>query len=103
MASPIPTALGLRKASQAPAGPANVKKLVIKPLKSKPELPANFEEETWSKLRQAVQAINAKQPVSCSLEELYAAVQDMCMHKMADKLYQRLQQVGSLKSPMCWP
>ncbi|KAL6758019.1 cullin [Haematococcus lacustris] len=92
MASPIPTALGLRKASQAPAGPANVKKLVIKPLKSKPELPANFEEETWSKLRQAVQAINAKQAVSCSLEELYAAVQDMCMHKMADKLYQRLQQ-----------
>ncbi|GFH30551.1 CULLIN_2 domain-containing protein, partial [Haematococcus lacustris] len=60
--------------------------------RAKPELPANFEEETWSKLRQAVQAINAKQAVSCSLEELYAAVQDMCMHKMADKLYQRLQQ-----------
>ncbi|PNW75189.1 hypothetical protein CHLRE_12g516500v5 [Chlamydomonas reinhardtii] len=76
------------------AGSANTqqaKKLVIKPLKVKPELPANFEESTWSKLRDCIIAVHCKRPVSNSLEELYTAVQDMCMHKMADKLYTRLQ------------
>ncbi|KAG2445601.1 hypothetical protein HXX76_000212 [Chlamydomonas incerta] len=76
------------------AGSANsqqTKKLVIKPLKVKPELPANFEELTWGKLRDCVIAVHCKRPVSNSLEELYAAVENMCMHKMADKLYSRLQ------------
>ncbi|GLC45097.1 hypothetical protein PLESTB_001467900 [Pleodorina starrii] len=73
-------------------GSQQTKKLVIKPLKVKPELPANFEEATWSKLHDCIQAVHCKRPVSCSLEELYTAVQDMCMHKMADKLYSRLQQ-----------
>ncbi|GIL70584.1 hypothetical protein Vretimale_3704 [Volvox reticuliferus] len=76
----------------ANGGSQQTKKLVIKPLKVKPELPANFEEATWSKLRDCIMAVHCKHPVSCSLEELYAAVQDMCMHKMADKLYSRLQQ-----------
>ncbi|MEW5312866.1 MAG: hypothetical protein WDW38_004466 [Sanguina aurantia] len=76
-----------------PSGPTNgvIKKLVIKPLKVKPELPTNFEDVTWAKLQASVQAVHCKLPVSFSLEELYAAVQDMCMHKMADKLYGRLQ------------
>ncbi|GFR43674.1 hypothetical protein Agub_g4782, partial [Astrephomene gubernaculifera] len=73
-------------------GSQQTKKLVIKPLKVKPELPANFEEATWSKLRDCIDAVHCKRPVACSLEELYTAVQDMCMHKMADKLYNRLQQ-----------
>jgi hypothetical protein len=37
----------------------------------KPQLPANFEEETWSKLEDAVNAVHAKQPVAHSLEQLY--------------------------------
>eukprot|EP00873_Tetraselmis_striata_P009147 jgi/Tetstr1/429411/TSEL_019321.t1 len=75
------------------AGGGPVKKLVIKPLKSKPKLPENFEDATWEKLKDTVQAVHAKQPVSTSLEELYRAVEDMCMHKMADRLYTRLQKV----------
>mmetsp|Transcript_26420 Transcript_26420/g.74343 ORF Transcript_26420/g.74343 Transcript_26420/m.74343 type:complete len:737 (+) Transcript_26420:341-2551(+) len=69
------------------------KKLVIKPLKSKPKLPAGFEEQTWAKLKATVLAVHSKQPVSSSLEELYRAVEDMCLHKMADRLYSRLEQV----------
>jgi len=38
---------------------------------AKPKLPADFEETTWSKLQAAVRAVHNKQPVSCSLEELY--------------------------------
>lgn len=37
----------------------------------KPQLPANFEAETWAKLQAAVQAVHHKQPVATSLEELY--------------------------------
>ena len=37
----------------------------------KPKLPNNFEEVTWAKIKEAVTAIHLKQPVSCSLEELY--------------------------------
>lgn len=37
----------------------------------KPELPVNFEEVTWGKLRECVVAVHNKTPVSCSLEELY--------------------------------
>jgi hypothetical protein len=37
----------------------------------KPELPSDFEDATWAKLQNAVHAVHSKQPVSCSLEELY--------------------------------
>jgi hypothetical protein len=37
----------------------------------KPQLPANFEADTWAKLQAAVQAVHQKQPVATSLEELY--------------------------------
>ncbi|KAK9826788.1 hypothetical protein WJX81_000888 [Elliptochloris bilobata] len=67
------------------------RKLIIKPLKSKPKLPDGFEAETWAKLQDAVHAVHAKRPVSCSLEELYRAVEDMCLHRMADRLYGSLQ------------
>ncbi|KAJ7544778.1 hypothetical protein O6H91_09G092800 [Diphasiastrum complanatum] len=72
--------------------PQPVKKLVIKPFKDKPKLPIDFEDATWAKIKEAVVAIHLKQPVSCSLEELYQAVEDLCLHKMASNLYQRLQQ-----------
>eukprot|EP00744_Colponema_vietnamica_P008519 GILI01012143.1.p1 GENE.GILI01012143.1~~GILI01012143.1.p1 ORF type:complete len:1008 (+),score=304.22 GILI01012143.1:274-3024(+) len=79
-------ALRKKNAAQAP------KKMVIKPFKVKPQLPENFEEETWNRLRSAVVAIFQRQPVTASLEELYRAVEDMCLHKMAPSLYSKLQE-----------
>jgi hypothetical protein len=51
------------------------------PCAAKPGLPANFEEVTWAKLQDAVRAVYAKRPVSCSLEELYSVrgVQANCV------------------------
>ena len=57
----------------------------------KPKLPDNFEEVTWAKLQAAVRAIHTSKPVNDSLEELYKACENLCLHKMADRLYQRLQ------------
>ncbi|CAG8562028.1 588_t:CDS:10 [Paraglomus occultum] len=67
------------------------KKLVIRTFKVKPKLPDNFEEVTWAKLQAAVWAIHTSKPVNDSLEELYKACENLCLHKMADRLYQRLQ------------
>lgn len=43
----------------------------------KPKLPANFEEDTWAKLKAAVKAVHNKQPVAASLEELYRVRQQL--------------------------
>ncbi|CAG8479330.1 4133_t:CDS:10 [Rhizophagus irregularis] len=67
-----------------------IKKLVIKGLKDKPKLPDNYEEVTWSKLQAAVQAIFNYQRIGTSLEELYKACENLCLHKMAPSLYKRL-------------
>ncbi|RIB21246.1 Cullin family-domain-containing protein [Gigaspora rosea] len=69
-----------------------IKKLVIRTLKDKPKLPDNFEEVTWAKLQGAIRAIHNYQPVNDSLEELYKACENLCLHKMADRLYSRLQE-----------
>jgi cullin-4 len=45
-------------------------KIVIKPLKVQPKLPDNFEEDSWNKLKAAVQAIHKKIYISLSKEEL---------------------------------
>lgn len=77
-----------RKGSTQP-----VKKMVIKPFASPPKLPDNFEDTTWEKLRAATLKVQANEPVSYSQEELYRAVEDLCLHKMGAKLYERLEQV----------
>ena len=46
----------------------------------------------WTKLHAAVLAVQRKQPVSHSREELYRAVQDLCMHKFSANLLRRLQE-----------
>lgn len=56
----------------------------------KPNLPKDFEKQTLVKLEEAVCAIHNSSCISYSLEELYQAVENMCSHKMADKLYRRL-------------
>lgn len=70
--------------------PTTAKKLVIKNLKSEPKLPDDYREQTWKKLKSAVLAIQRSKPNQYSLEELYQAVENMCNHKMAPVLYQKL-------------
>lgn len=49
----------------------------------KPNLPENYQETTWSKLREAVIAIQTSKAIAYSLEELYQAVENMCSHKVS--------------------
>jgi hypothetical protein len=77
--------------SRAQANAPGAKRLVIKPFKLKPQLPDDFEAASWGRLREAVHAVQNKSPVSCSLEELYRAVEDLCLHKLSAKLYALLQ------------
>jgi len=81
----------------APGGVKSApKKLTIKPFKAKPKVPDNFEETTWNKLHGAVRAVHAKQPVESSLEELYQAVEDMCLQKLGKNLYGHLEEACKL-------
>ncbi|CAN0354362.1 unnamed protein product, partial [Ectocarpus sp. 13 AM-2016] len=54
-----------------------------------PKLPEQFEDSTWEMLKRAVVAIQTKQPIDTSREELYRAVEDLCVHKMGANLYDR--------------
>ena len=57
---------------QAGSGNQNgAKKMVIKPFKTQPKIPDNYEQSTWEKLAVAVRAVNSKVAVSISKEELY--------------------------------
>ncbi len=71
---------------------ANKKKMVIKPFKVQPKLPENFEDTTWETLRRAIVAVQTKEAVAISHEELYRAVEDLCVHKMGGRLYERLKE-----------
>lgn len=75
------------RSSQAKA-PA---KITIRPLKQKPKPPADFEQVTWNKLQCAIRAVHTKQAVGHSLEELYRAVEDMCLQNLAGSVYDRLR------------
>lgn len=57
---------------------------------AKPQLPPNYQETTWQKLKDAVIAIQTSKPISTSQEELYNAVQNLCSNKMAQFLYTSL-------------
>ncbi|XP_069105312.1 cullin-4A-like [Argopecten irradians] len=72
--------------------PGAAKKLVIKNFKEKPKLPENFQQQTWEKLRDSVEAIHTSHSIQSSLEELYQAVENMCSHKMSANLYEQLKQ-----------
>ena len=37
----------------------------------KPKLPENYQQETWEKLKDAVEAIHTQRSINASLEELY--------------------------------
>ena len=59
----------------------------------KPNLPDNYKESTWEKLKEAVEAIHASKSISSSLEELYKAVENLCSHNMSQALYEKLREV----------
>ncbi|MBN3297442.1 CUL4B protein, partial [Amia calva] len=73
--------------------PGAAKKLVIKNFKEKPKLPENYTDETWQKLKEAVQAIQNSTSIKYNLEELYQAVENLCSHKISAKLYKQLRVV----------
>uniref|UniRef100_A0A5F9DGW6 Cullin 4B n=1 Tax=Oryctolagus cuniculus TaxID=9986 RepID=A0A5F9DGW6_RABIT len=57
--------------SFANSKPGSAKKLVIKNFKDKPKLPENYTDETWQKLKEAVEAIQNSTSIKYNLEELY--------------------------------
>ncbi|KAK7922153.1 hypothetical protein WMY93_009055 [Mugilogobius chulae] len=75
------------------AKPGAAKKLVIKNFKEKPKLPENYTQETWQKLKEAVEAIQNSTSIKYNLEELYQAVENLCSHKISAKLYKQLRSV----------
>lgn len=88
---------GLTKTSTASSfansKPGSAKKLVIKNLKDKPKLPDNYTDETWQKLKEAVEAIQNSTSIKYNLEELYQAVENLCSYKISANLYKQLRQV----------
>eukprot|EP01125_Pyxidicula_operculata_P003515 TRINITY_DN1448_c0_g1_i1.p1 TRINITY_DN1448_c0_g1~~TRINITY_DN1448_c0_g1_i1.p1 ORF type:complete len:802 (+),score=176.26 TRINITY_DN1448_c0_g1_i1:100-2505(+) len=89
MSSPNGLRVSLNKGQQSKGGLSTSKKLTIK-FKAQPTLPPNYEEETWSKLKEAIRAVQSKQPVAYTLEELYRSVEDLVDHQMSDNLYKNL-------------
>uniref|UniRef100_A0A8C6K9I6 Cullin 4B n=1 Tax=Nothobranchius furzeri TaxID=105023 RepID=A0A8C6K9I6_NOTFU len=73
--------------------PGAAKKLVIKNFREKPKLPENYTQETWQKLKEAVEAIQNSTSIKYNLEELYQAVENLCSHKISAKLYKQLRAV----------
>jgi len=56
-----------------------------------PQLPHNYQEETWKKLEEAVVAMQTSKSIQYSQEELFQGVENMCNHKMAQFLYTNLK------------
>jgi cullin-4 len=58
-----------------------------------PTLPPNFEADTWNMLHAAVNAIQKNEAIHISQEELYKAVNNMCLHKYEKFLFVNLEKV----------
>ena len=89
---------GLGVGSRRPNGAAPVRKLTIKPLKAPPRPPERFEEDAWTSLSAAIDAIHDKTASSSgsggavpSYETLYRSVEDVCVHKKAPWLFEKLR------------
>ena len=55
------------------------------------ELPPNYQDQSWDKLRLCVQAVFDQKPISYMFEELYHTVENMCSHGLATVLYHNLE------------
>eukprot|EP01031_Cornospumella_fuschlensis_P025008 gene25008-30209_t len=69
------------------------KKLVIKPFKTQPKLPENLFQSSWESLQNALESVFRKNASTLTKEELYRTVEDLCKHKMGDKLYSSVREV----------
>eukprot|EP01060_Flectonema_neradi_P030039 TRINITY_DN4280_c0_g1_i2.p1 TRINITY_DN4280_c0_g1~~TRINITY_DN4280_c0_g1_i2.p1 ORF type:complete len:734 (+),score=144.41 TRINITY_DN4280_c0_g1_i2:125-2203(+) len=65
-------------------------KLSIRPFETK-SLPGDFEKMMWKKLEMAVHSIHKQEAARHPLEELYTAVNDLCLHGFTDSLYDKLE------------
>jgi cullin-4 len=72
------------------------KKLTISFKARKPTLPASYESETWEILKSSIVAVQTKQSVSFSKEELYKAVENLVDHKLSENLYSNLEKQCAL-------
>ncbi|XP_043818471.1 cullin-4B [Dromiciops gliroides] len=72
--------------------PSLAKKLVIKNFKDKP-MPENYTDETWQKLKEAVEGIQNSTSIMYNLEELYQAVENLCSYRISANLYKQLRQI----------
>ena len=72
-------------------GAPRKKQLTIKPYKERPKLPESFFEDTWKTLEQSLAAVHRSELAGLPHETLYIAVQDLCMHRMGEELYRRLE------------
>ena len=63
----------------------------------KPKLPENFQQETWEKLKEAVEAIHKSHSIKSSLEELYKVTTCHCIlsHKPIVKMISQPHAVWS--------
>jgi len=84
---------GIRSGGTGAAGVP--RKMVIKPFKVAPKVKEGFSDEMWSKLKTALLAVYSKSSTLISKEELYRAVEDLCVQKMSARLYDQL--VGELR------
>nr|XP_061795990.1 cullin-4B-like isoform X1 [Nerophis lumbriciformis] len=85
---------GMTRTSSLSSGKSGTsKKIVIKNFKDRPKLAENYTEDTWLKLRDAVNAIQNSTSIKYNLEELYQAVENMCSYKVSPTLYKQLRQV----------
>ncbi|KAF1802692.1 Cullin, partial [Mucor lusitanicus] len=66
-------------------------KLVVYDLKvDRPELPTDYEETAWNRLKAAIHAIQKNEPPSESLEVLYQLCENLCQYDKAETLYHHL-------------
>eukprot|EP01127_Copromyxa_protea_P021858 TRINITY_DN7632_c0_g1_i1.p1 TRINITY_DN7632_c0_g1~~TRINITY_DN7632_c0_g1_i1.p1 ORF type:complete len:794 (-),score=146.07 TRINITY_DN7632_c0_g1_i1:75-2456(-) len=65
------------------------KKLNIS-LKARPTLPNNYEKDTWTTLRLAVNAVQTQRAINTTREELYKAVENLVDHNLSENLYKNL-------------
>ncbi|XP_057352317.1 cullin-4B-like [Manis pentadactyla] len=76
--------------SRTKSGTGSVKKLVIKNCKDKLLVLEKYTEETWQKLKEAIQAIQNNVSIKYHLEELYQIVENICSFNLSSNLYKQL-------------
>eukprot|EP00019_Armaparvus_languidus_P011804 CAMPEP_0168581556 /NCGR_PEP_ID=MMETSP0420-20121227/1481_1 /TAXON_ID=498008 /ORGANISM="Pessonella sp." /LENGTH=764 /DNA_ID=CAMNT_0008615923 /DNA_START=104 /DNA_END=2395 /DNA_ORIENTATION=+ len=80
-----------KKLKSTKSGFKQTKKLVIKNQTKTPTLPEDFEQSSWSRLSNAIDAIHNSTAVKDSLEQLYSLVETLCTQGKSASLYDKLK------------